>query len=100
MEKFNVVALGPSGSGKTVYLAALQERLRTQDPELGFHVRLPRDQERKLTEVYSEVASSGDWPAPTDRTETPSGRSPAGCGPGSGCSRRCRSSTSTTPGSI
>ncbi|KAK1183132.1 hypothetical protein B7755_036375 [Streptomyces sp. NBS 14/10] len=71
MEKFNVVALGPSGSGKTVYLAALQERLRTQDPELGFHVRLPRDQERKLTEVYSEVASSGDWPAPTDRTETP-----------------------------
>ncbi|MDT0547826.1 hypothetical protein [Streptomyces lonegramiae] len=34
-------------------------------------MRLPRDQERKLTEVYSEVASSGDWPAPTDRTETP-----------------------------
>ena len=66
-----MLALGPSGSGKTVYLAALQERLRTQDPRLGFHVRLPRDQERRLTQVYSEVAASGDWPLPTDRTETP-----------------------------
>lgn len=66
-----MVTLGPSGSGKTVFLAALQERLRTQSLDLGFYAKLPRPQERKLSQVYAQVASAGEWPPPTQRSEMP-----------------------------
>lgn len=61
--------LGPSGSGKTVYLASMFKQLSTQG-KFNFFLEVEgEDKRQRLINLYTEIATSREWPAGTRASE-------------------------------
>ena len=67
MREYKVVILGPRGAGKTVYLGCLFHKLSTPG-EAGYYLKVPFDQQKKLTKIFSRLIY--EWPEPTDIGQT------------------------------
>lgn len=68
MFSYQIIMLGPRGSGKTVYLGSMFHKLSSQG-EWGFFLETGAENRKKLTEIYTEVATQTKWPRGTLREE-------------------------------
>ncbi len=67
---FNLIALGGQETGKTVLLASVFHRLTTEMSDGVFRLQTSLDQSVHLTNLYSTLENSKDWPPGTTLGET------------------------------
>ena len=69
MENYNIITLGASGAGKTVFLASLFKRFSISGDE-GIYLEVPNGQQKKLNQIYTQVARMKSWPQGTTKQVT------------------------------
>ena len=69
MHNYNVVMIGPSGSGKTVFLASMYKFLSIQRKDTPFFLEVSPQQRKLLNNKYTQIATSEEWPPPTQFRE-------------------------------